>query len=314
MLVLDTSTLDAADRGDAYQAAVSLNCTTSAASFENPGGLWAEIHAYDLGDAKVLTIDASGTTLRRTPQMARAMNDCPITLALPLRTRNRLIWDREDRVFDRRDLMLVDLSAPYVYGWIGDGASYAFHADFERLDMPMDVVRAAMPRLTSSPIYEVVRDHLTRVMLDARRIEESGAAAAVGAASVELMRALIVSAADDERRTRDLLQATLADRIQAYVRHHVRDVDLTPAKIAAANAVSLRQLYRIYETLGTSLEGSIIEQRLLGVHAALAAPAARRASIASLAAAWGFSTPSHFADRFRRRFGMSPRQWRDLPR
>lgn len=310
MLVLDTSLLGASDRGDAYQSSVSQNCTTSTAVFESPESLWARIHAFELGAAKVLTIDASGTTLRRTPRMARAMNDCPIALALPLRTVNRLAWDREDRSFDRRDLMLVDLSAPYTYSWHGDGASYAFHVDYEQLDVPMDTIRTAALTLRSSPIYTLVRDHITRVMTDAQRISDSGAAADVGAASAELMRALILSAADDSRRLRDAMQSALAERVLAYVRHHLRDHDLTPAKIAAGNAISLRELYRIYERRGISLERSITEQRLLGARDDLSGPRGKNTTIATIASRWGFSNPGFFATRFKQEFGVTPRQWR----
>jgi AraC-like DNA-binding protein len=314
VLVLDTSLLDASERGDAYQSSVSQNCTTSAASFEAPGSLWAEIYAYDLGPAKVLTIDASGTTLRRTPKMSRAMNDCPVALALPFRTRNRLMWGREDQVFDRQDLILVDLSAPYTYTWSGDGASYAFHVDYEHLDIPMDVIREAMTNLSRSPIYSLVRDHIAHVMTDAKEISESASAHDVGAASAELMRALIVSAADDSRRMRDVMHSAMAERVLAYVRHHLRDADLSPAKIAAANAISIRELYRIYENRGVSLERSIIEQRLVGARAELAAKSAGALSIAATASAWGFDNPSFFAARFKSRFGVTPRQWRDQSR
>jgi AraC-like DNA-binding protein len=312
MLVLDTSVLSTSDRGDAYQSSVSQNCTTSTASFESPKTLWAKVHAYDLGPAKVLTIDASGTTLRRTPRMARAMNDCPIALAMPLRTVNRLTWEREDQSFDRRDLMLVDLSAPYTYGWQGDGASYAFHVDYEHLDLPMDVIHTAALNLRTSPIYALVRDHITRVMTDAQQISDSGTAPDVGAASAELMRALIVSAADDSRRLQDAMHSALIERVLAYVRHHLRDHDLTPAKIAAGNAISVRELYRIYERRGLSLEQSITQQRLLGAHDDLTASRGRDIAIATIASRWGFSNPSFFASRFKREFGMSPRQWREL--
>lgn len=309
MLVLDTSAVDAGDRADAYQSAVSQNCTTSAASFEDPEGLWARISAYEVGDAKILTIDASGTTLRRTPRMARGMNDCPIAVALPVRSRNRLLWSREDRAFDRSDLMLVDLSAPYVYSWVGDGASYAFHVDYDRLDLPMDVIRDAMPNLLASPIYSLVRDHFAHLMTHADAVAGSGAAASVGAASIELMRALIVTAADDAR-AREMLHRSLPDRIDAYIAHHLKDADLTPARIAKENALSLRQLYRLYEHRGLSLEATIVEQRLRGAHAAITSGAAGAFSIGELAGAWGFRSPSHFSERFRKRYGITPRQLR----
>jgi AraC-like DNA-binding protein len=310
MLVLDTASISAADRAEVFQSSVSQNCTTSMATFEDPDTLRAEMHVFDLGPAKVFNIEASGTTLRRTPRLARAMNECPIALALPFRTSNHLMWGREERQFGPRDLILVDLSAPYVYGWSGAGASYAFHVDFDQLDLPMDTISVAAREVHKSPIYPLVRDHISRVMTDAQLIVDSGAASHVAAASVELMRALIVSAARDTSRLGQAMHDSMGPRVQAYVRRHLREPDLTPTRVAAANGLSVRALYKLYEKLGVSLEQSIIEQRLQGVRADLSAPSHRHLSIAATARAWGFENPSHFTSRFRRAFGVTPRQWR----
>lgn len=310
MLVLDTQALTAGDRADAFQTSVSQNCTTSAAVFEDPSSVRAQVHAHDLGPAKVLTIEATGTTLRRTPRMARQMNDCPIALALPIRTTNHLSWDREDRAFATKDLMLVDLSAPYVYGWNGAGASYAFHVDYDELGLPMDTIRRAAEDLRASPLYPLVRDHIASVLTTTGAIVDSGAAAQVGVASVQLMHALVVSAAGDVRRTRESLQSSLEPRVRAYVAQHLRNPDLSPTQIAAAHNISVRVLYKLYEEMGQSLEQTVIEQRLAGARADLAAPALQYRSIGAIARSWGFTSPSFFSTRFHRSYGMTPRQWR----
>ncbi|MBI5088342.1 MAG: helix-turn-helix domain-containing protein [Actinobacteria bacterium] len=310
MLVLNTDDLDAADRAEAFQASVSQNCSSSMVSFEDESTFRAELHVFELGPAKVFNIDASGNTLRRTPRLARAVNDCSIVLALPMRTTNYLARDRDERVFGPRDMILVDISAPYIYEWKGEGASYAFHVDLEQLGLPMDTVRAAVGTIHTSPLYPLVRDHIERVTAEAAQIAESPAAMHVGIASLALMQALIVSAADDAARLRDALHISLAARVQTYVHHHLRDVDLGPAKIAAANGISVRALYALYETLDVSLEQSIIQQRLDGARADLAAPRLRHRSIERIARDWGFVNPSFFSTRFRRAFGVSPRQWR----
>jgi len=98
--------------------------------------------------------------------------------------------------------------------------------------------------------------------------------------------------------------------VQTYVHLHIRDFDLGPAKIAAANGISVRALYALYEMLGASLEQSIIIQRLEGARADLVAPRSRDRSIAVIARDWGFANASFFASRFRQAFGMSPREWR----
>lgn len=309
MLVLDTDQLAPQERADAFQSTVSANCSTSMASFEDASTLRARMHVVDLGPAKVFTIDASGTTLRRTPQMARAADERSIVLALPVRTHNRMVWARDEVFYGPSDLMLVDLSVPYVYGWRGLGASYALHVDVDYLGLPRDDVHAAARDLRASPLYQLVRDHIGYVTTNADTIADSEAAVHVGAASAELMRALVVSAAGSSRRASDVLHASLTARVQAYVRAHLADPDLGAASIAAANGLSVRALYKLYESLGLSLERSIISQRLDGARTDLAAPRPRYTSIAATARAWGFANPSFFSTRFREAFGVTPRQW-----
>src|SRR3712207_4293543 len=150
------------------------------------------MHAFDLGAAGVFTIEASATTLRRTPRMARAVDDAPIVLALPVRGRNHLVQDGEYREFGPDDLVLVDVASPFVHRWPDGGGSSALHVDVHELDLPGDAVRRAAKELRTSPLYALVRDHVARVTAAAGALDGS-ARAHLGAASVQLVRALIVS-------------------------------------------------------------------------------------------------------------------------
>jgi len=203
-------------------------------------------------------------------------------------------------------LVLVDPSAPAVDSRPED----ALHLDLDDLGLPLDVVRAAVGELRSSPLYPLVRDHVVRVRAHARTLSDS-AAADLGRASVRLVRALVLSAAEQARAPDAAAPASTADRVDAYVRTHLRDPDLAPAEIAAENGISVRALYRIFEERGVGLERSIIERRLEGARTDLAAPGRRHHSIATVARTWGFDNPSFFSRRFRAAFGVTPRQWRD---
>jgi AraC-like DNA-binding protein len=52
----------------------------------------------------------------------------------------------------------------------------------------------------------------------------------------------------------------------------------------------------------------IIEERLRGAHRSLSAPEQSTQTIALVAHKWGFKDPSHFSSRFRRAYGVSPRE------
>lgn len=310
MLVLDTDDLPERDRAEAFQAIVSANSSTSLATFEDARRLRATMHVHDLGPGRVFNVEATGNTLRRDARMARAVDQCTIALAVPTRGRNRMAWEQGERLLGPGDLLLVDLASPYAYGWSGDGSSYAFQVDADQLALPLDLVRRAATRLEESPLYGLVRDHVLRVTTEAEHVADEAAANHLGLATVELMRALVLSVGGSERHRRDAFRASVLPRIQRYVSEHLRDPDLSPREIAAAVGISLRTLYALHSTLDTSLEQSILRQRLEGARRDLASPTLRERTITEVAASWGFANHSHFSRRFRVAFGLSPREWR----
>jgi hypothetical protein len=88
-------------------------------------------------------------------------------------------------------------------------------------------------------------DHITGMTRRADELSADPAAAGLGAASVELARALVASAAQDTRHRRDALAATMLTQIRGYVCKNLADPGLTPEKIAAAHHISVRQLYKL---------------------------------------------------------------------
>jgi AraC-like DNA-binding protein len=154
-----------------------------------------------------------------------------------------------------------------------------------------------------------VLEHLQRLARAAGELSADPGAAALGSATVELVRALIISAAGDDRRRPWVREETLLTRVLAFVGQHLADPDLTTEAIAARHNVSVRRLYQACAEAGLHLEQWIIEQRLAAARTALTSPAGLRRSIAGTARGCGFASPSHFARRFRQAYGMTPREW-----
>jgi AraC-like DNA-binding protein len=110
----------------------------------------------------------------------------------------------------------------------------------------------------------------------------------------------------------EVAEETLVSQVRVFVHQHLHDPALGPDMVAAALAVSRRQLFRVLEGAGLSLEQYVIERRLVGAKAELATPTGRARTIAASANRWGFKDPTHFSRRFRAAYGMLPSDWRRL--
>ncbi|TFV92820.1 helix-turn-helix domain-containing protein [Blastococcus sp. CT_GayMR20] len=310
MLLLDTAGLPVDERVDAFRAAMgqaSVPCRIE--HFAPADRIQARMNLWMCGRGNLFTADSSGFRLVRTPKHVRMEAPAVVAIAVQPHGQGRFTQFGRDQLVGAGDLMLNDLTAPYSFSWEGTGGSRAFQVPYEQLALPVDVVRRAAGRLPASPLYELVLRHLARLARSADELAADPAAAILGTATTELLRALLVSAAADERLLPPVLADTLLTRVTTYVQQHLRDPELTPEGIAAAHSVSVRQLYQAFAGAGTSLEQWIIGRRLEAARAELRTPAGRRRAVAATARACGFRDASHFSRRFRAAYGLSPRDW-----
>lgn len=312
VVLLDTAEIPRRDRAEFVVSALLDATAPSRVVLEDPDGdVHARMDRWRLGDAVLLRNESSGIRLSRTPRQAHRSGTPIIALAV-----QELGVGRHEQFGPRRavpcgELLMTDRSAPYDYSWTGSGAARALNLPMDQLGLPVDVIRRAGARLPASPLYRLLTNHITELTRHADRLSPD-AAAQVGTASVELVRALLASAADDGADARRALAETLLTRIRSYVRRHLRDPDLRAASIAAAHSISVRYLYKLCAQAGFSLEQWIISQRLDGARQELARPTGGRRSVAVIARHWGFSDPTHFSRRFRDAYGLTPRDWRHI--
>ncbi|XVU24868.1 helix-turn-helix domain-containing protein [Actinoplanes sp. CA-054009] len=309
--VLDTEHLPDTDRVEAVHTAMMYASAPCHVLHEDPRGpVHARLEVWDLGGANIFTHRSTGIRLLRTAKLARQDAMPVIALSVQRRADGHLDQHGDQRVVAPGDLLAVDLSAPYDFSWSGEGAAGCLQIPFDQLGLPLDVVRRATPGIAASPLYRLVTEHITQLARDPARITADVSATAVAAASIDLARALLVSAARSTKHTRRIRAETLLTRIRAYTRLHMGDPSLTPALIAAAHNISVRHLYKLCAEADLSLEQWIIDQRLDRIRHDLTLPDRAHLPIAAIAHHWGFRDPTHFARRFKSRYGLTPSQWR----
>lgn len=106
----------------------------------------------------------------------------------------------------------------------------------------------------------------------------------------------------------------VVQRAKAHIRAHLGDPDLDPAGVAAAVGVSLRRLQELFHEQGDPVSAWIWLRRLDAAARRLADPGLHHLPIGTLAYGCGFTSPAHFTRRFKDRYGLTPRAYREAAR
>ena len=314
-LVLDTVELDARDRIEAVNAAIAI---TEVPHVVVHAGVIGEVrHRLDVSSLGPLcqVAELGGTAMRllRGPRQLRLAAPERIALGIQLRQPGGRTHLGLQETFAVGDLVVTDLTSSHAYTWVDGGACRSCEFEYGVLGLPVDLVRRAIPTLRRSPLYPLVQGHLGELGRGAERVSAGPAAAMLATATMELLRALVVTAVDeDPARQRQVLDTTLLSRIKHHLERHLTDPTMTVASVAAAHHISVRRVYQVWAGSELSLSQWIIHARLEGARAELARPGPTPLAVSRVARRWGFSDTAHFSRRFRSAYGISPREWRLL--
>jgi AraC-like DNA-binding protein len=311
-LLIDSAVLPPEDRVEAIRHAIWELVVRVEIEQPPPSAVAARCRLRSWGAMTQCSVQANAQTIRRTPRLARDELEPSLFLGLQVSGTSMVIQDGREAVLRPGDLAFYDTTRPYTL--LNDGGidQHYFRIPRSALALPAGAIdRATATTLSvSQPLVDIASAYFTRLARQPNLSAEVRTAIAVP--SIELVRALIASRSGSARLIRETLSVTLVDRALEFARLHLADPSLTPARIAAAQHVSVRQLYATMAAAEISLAGWIRSQRLEACRVELARPAGRLLTVAAIAARWGFVDPTHFSRAFRSEFGLSPREWRQL--
>ncbi|MEO3388948.1 AraC family transcriptional regulator [Mesorhizobium sp. CAU 1741] len=102
--------------------------------------------------------------------------------------------------------------------------------------------------------------------------------------------------------------------VKEDIERHLASPDLTADAIASRHGISSRYIRSLFEAEGTSFGDFVATRRMARAHRMLSDPLSAGMSIASIAMNAGFGDLSWFNTRFRRAYGMTPKDVRFLAR
>ncbi|CCH88982.1 Transcriptional regulator, AraC family [Modestobacter italicus] len=310
-VLLDTDLLPSAERADALHAAYEGQAPRRTVLVDHRQPVRHRVERLGLGpDVQLLRSGGNPLRIVRTAGHVRA--DAPEHLAIGLRRRGdgRVSTGGFESAMPIGQLNCVDMTRPYDLAHRTAHSHDVLILSNRAAGVSVDLVRAAAPVLQRSPVYDLVRGHLSGLHRALTALD-AGHRSLTGQATAVLVRALLTTAVQG-RDGGDAMDDALGMRIMLYLDAHLTDRELTVARLAEAHAISLRHLYNVWERAGHELPPAqwIVDRRLRRARQRLADPSRPDAGVADVARACGFTDPSHFSRRFRQAFGVSPTEWR----
>ena len=305
-LILDTADLPPDRRADAVAEVIHFSSSVPTRTVYNcpPEDVSARFEYFTFGETHLLKSQNTSQGL-----VTKKGADSDLLVVSVKLTGTATLTQAPGRLLRDGDLFVTDLWRPFEFFDEG-GENTALYIPLGRLGLARDYAERAGEIMHTSPLAAQLKRHLAIVFRDADALSQGPAAALVGQATADLVRAALISAIDEEPFRRDDWDQNLITVVKGYIAQHLDDPDLGAERIAQAMFISVRQLYKLWEAEPGPLGQWIVGRRLEAARQDLTSRRGRNQTIAAIARRWGFADSTHFSRRFRQAYGMSPREWR----
>ncbi|MDM9625593.1 helix-turn-helix domain-containing protein [Rhizobium sp. S152] len=294
---IDTSTAPPAEQFDLYRSwnASLVDITLLRDKYD---AFPARQRVWRLGPLALLSLDYRGNGYRRRWSNRKDPVFDHWIMSVPL----KLLPD--GRTTDLGQFHWHSLAAPYDAEGEDDGTlALILPRDFafsQRFDL------AVRPEMAPMIIDYIQLLHQSLPQRTERNVEH------IATATTSLLMACIAPSRDHLVEADEPVNAVIMARAKRIISAQLADRDLSPEKLCRDLNVSRSRLYRIFEPCG-GIFNFIRRQRLLRTRDILADNRERR-SISLIAEEWGFMDPSTYSRTFRREFGVTPKEAREVGR
>lgn len=247
-----------------------------------------------------------------TPHKAIRANSCTDLCFANIQIRNEgaRFNGRREMEIPQGSMLLYEASQPYELDF--DGASDSLVVAFAKSELQKRVANLQM-HLDEPVNYDPHKVSMLAGLLHGvlscsttpRQAVRDGMAEAV----VNMLVATLYDC-DEVATTRPTYAASaILQRIKSYINANIADPNLNPVMAAEAMGITVGYLHKIFLLSNSTLMQYVLAERLERCRKDIA-KADRSGGISQIAFKWGFNDASHFSRSFRKRFGLSPRDYR----
>ena len=269
----------------------------------------ARLVTINLGYIKVSRVSSTAHEVIRTQRAVNRCDSDSFLIEVPLRGSGTLVQLEHEAVVRPGDFALCDNARPF---------RYRFQSSFDEvvIEIPRTSLLARNARLDRmTPLVVSGESDMGRLigpllhrLGEIPELGGSPVAAQLGSSLVDLVATALGdrmgAAARVPDRVRYLAQA------RAFIRDHMADTDISPARAAHAIGISPRYLHALFHDDGCSVSKWIFQCRLDRARVLLLDTTRKDSTITEIAHEVGFKDLAHFSRAFKAEFGVMPSSFR----
>jgi AraC-like DNA-binding protein len=307
VLELDTASLTGPDRFGVWVETIGRAFGPFGICRSDPERFHGRVRVERRQDIRFVELGYDGQAFRRSRQDVARLDDAYCSLLRPQRGRLLLTQGGREHVLEPGHCYLVNNAVPYettpqgAYQTLG----LAFPPEALTARVPRPLPFYALADDPASPRFRLLDSFLTQYTEGSASWTDREFAALTN----QLLDLIVLTLVDGQSHgpaSESAARAGHRARALQHIRAHLGERDLTPTKVAESCGISLAYLQEIFQ--GRGVEETIFAERLERARDWLRSRP--NEAIATLAWRLGFADPAHFSRAFRRRFGVSPREWR----
>lgn len=274
-----------------------------------------EVSTWGLGRGgfRIARMDLQGDDISHTLHKAGSAGEGGVSLCIQLSGTGVIVQDDRMAQLEAGDIAIYDESKPYSVIVDGPVSCIGILLPWHLLSLtPALLGRLTARRMPADdPVTAMVTSAVGGIQESFELFSEPASWAAARAIG-ELATLLCLHHGESLGLAESAGREEAARALLLFIDEHLTDPELSAEAIAAAHYVSVRKLHRIASEGGFQIASWIRRRRLHFCQRDLADPSQESTPVSEIGARWTFQNPSHFGTIFRREFGVTPAQWRQV--
>jgi AraC-like DNA-binding protein len=277
-------------------------------AFKDTQRFRGSLEAWSLGMVSLSKLDSSPLQYQRLRQHCQ-QSDPQILVTVPLRSEVQFSQLGRQTSCLPGQFILEHSDEPYEFSHGQDNSMWV-------LKLPESALRArvgntsrfcAMHFDTTQGLGQLFSDYLQLITRHCNTQQSAGAMALMGTQLMDLLGTALKETPSALQSNLSAVRTAHLARVEAFLREHLADPNLSPELIATRNGISLRYLHDLFKDTGQSVSQWIREMRLQSAYEQLSQDLGNP-SVAQVAYACGFSDHAQFSTAFKKRFHCTPSQ------